>query len=431
MSDVEQIEAHLRARGCEFLPEGEFLLPHYDGLGIANLPATLAALLGAELPGACPPLRADLWADWGEVRRVVLLVVDALGYLQLRAALNEWTDEELDVLRRLCAVGRLVPITSTFLSTTNTVLTTLWSGYSPAAHGILAYELYLRELGVAASPLMFWPVYHRRRDALVEWGLKADEFVPVPGLAECLADQGIRTCALIRKAYADSFLAQIHKRGIAETEGFVATGDMWLEIGRLLDRHTDEKLLIFAYWDPVDSVTHRYGPDDDAWRLELRAMAWSLEHGFLARLTPARCDGTLLILTADHGGIATPREAAVHLQDHPHLYDVLSLPPLGESRVPFLHVRGDALEQAQSYLRDQLGDCFFVLTREQVLASGLLGPGKVYAEVPHRLGDLIALARGDHYLARDERQLEMKGRHGGLSPQEMLVPLLGVRLDAW
>ena len=429
MSNADQIEAQLRARTCESLPAGEFVLPHYEGLGIANLPATIAELLGAELPGACPPLRSDLWADWRDgVRRVVLLVVDALGYLQLCAALAK--EDRGTALRRLCDNGKLVPITSTFLSTTNTVLTTLWSGYSPAAHGILAYELYLRELGVAASPLMFWPIYHRRRDSLVEWGLKADEFVPVPGLAERLAAQGITTCALIRKAYADSFLAQIHKRGIADAEGFVATGDMWLEMGRMLDRHADDKLLLVAYWDTIDSVTHRYGPDDEAWQLELDAMSWSLERGFLSRLTPAQREGTLFILTADHGGIPTPQGAAVRLQDHPYLHDALSLPPLGESRAPFLHVRGDALERAKDYIDSELGDCFLTLTREQVLRDGLLGPGEVYAEVPHRLGDLVALARGDHYLARDERQLEMKGRHGGLSPQEMLVPLLGVRLDA-
>ncbi|HUT21110.1 MAG TPA: alkaline phosphatase family protein, partial [Anaerolineae bacterium] len=69
-------------------------------------------------------------------------------------------------------------------------------------------------------------------------------------------------------------------------------------------------------------------------------------------------------------------------------------------------------------------------SREQVLSSGLLGPGPVYEETPHRLGDLVCLAKDDHYLARDDYQLKLLGRHGGLSAQEMLVPLLGVRLDA-
>ncbi len=36
------------------LPAAEgWVMPHYEGLSIANLPATIAALLGEELPG-CP-----------------------------------------------------------------------------------------------------------------------------------------------------------------------------------------------------------------------------------------------------------------------------------------------------------------------------------------------------------------------------------------
>ena len=194
------------------------MLPHYQGLGIANLPATIAALLGAELPGACPPLERELWAGWQDgLKRVVLVVLDALGYLQLQAAMAQNPDL---IFHRLAEAGRLMPITSTFPSTTNTVLTTLWTGYSPAAHGVLAYELYLRELGVAASALFFWPIHYRQRDALADWGLEAEEFVPVPGLAKRLANQGIDTYGLISKAYGDSFLSRMHRRGVKKTPGF-------------------------------------------------------------------------------------------------------------------------------------------------------------------------------------------------------------------
>jgi hypothetical protein len=155
-----------------------------------------------------------------------------------------------------------------------------------------------------------------------------------------------------------------------------------------------------------------------------------MEAAFLNRLTPAQRKGTLLLLTADHGGVQTPPQAAVLLDDHPILRDALTLPPVGESRVPFFYARPDTISRAEDYLRENLGDAFVTLTREQVLSSGLLGPGPIAGETPHRLGDLVCVARGSHYLARDKRQLDMWGRHGGLLPSEMLVPLLGVRLDA-
>ena len=432
MPNAAQIEAELRTQRMssldDLLPGGEFVLPHYEGLGIANLPATIAALLGSELPGACPPLRHDLWAGWADgIRRVVLVLIDALGYLQLRAAMQ--ADDGL-AFHRLAEAGRLIPLTSTAPSTTCTVLTTLWTGYSPAAHGVVAFEAHLRELGVAASLLFFCPTFHRQRDALVDWGLKPDTFLPVPGLAEQLAAQGIPTYSAIHKSYAHSTLSNLCHRGVQEVIGFVGNADMWLGLQRIIEQHDSERLCIMGYWGTIDSITHDYSPDDASWDIELRSISWAIENGFLSRLTPRQREGTLLLLTADHGGISTSPRTAVRLQDHPALRDVLALPPLGESRVPFFYTRGDTFEQARSYMQDRLSREFSTLTREQVLGSGLLGPGPVYAETPHRLGDLVGLARGNWYMARNDEQSKMKGRHGGLSAREMLVPLLGVRLDA-
>jgi hypothetical protein len=427
---ASSIESALRARPLpgQHASLGEFVMPSYDGWGIANVPATLAALFGAVLPASCPPLQQELWSGWSDgLQRVVLVVVDALGYLQLRSAME--ADAGL-VFHRLAEAGRLVPITSLFPSTTNAALTTLWSGYSPAAHGVLAYELYLRELGVAASTLFFWPVYYRQRDALSTWGIDAETFVPVPSLAKQLSDHGITTRLFISRAYVDSMLSRIHTRDIHRVYGYVGMVDMWLGLQRVIEQHRQEKLLLVAYWDTMDGITHHYGPDDEAWPVELQGLSTMMQRVFLERLTPAQREGTLLLVVADHGGLDTPARAAVRLSDHVPLRDALSLPPLGENRAAFLHARGDTLAVLRAYMENELGSSFVTLSREEVLSSGLLGPGPVYEETPHRLGDLVCLARGSHYLARDDYQLQLRGRHGGLSAQEMLVPLLGVRLDA-
>lgn len=431
MPDAAQILARLQARRLD-LPALEstpntFVLPHYEGLGIANLPATLGALFGLDLPGLCPPLETDIWAGWGDgLRRVVLLVVDALGYLQLQEAMA--TREDL-VFSRLAQAGRLVPLTSTWPSTTNNVLTTLWTGYSPAAHGVLAYELYLRELGTAVSALFFWPVAYPRRDLLAEWGIDPETFVPMASLGTRLERQGIVTHAFINKAYSGSLLSRLHSRGVQTVHGFASGGDLWSGLRQAIQARARNGLSV-VYWDTIDSITHQCGPQDEAWELELRGLSWMIENMFLDRLAPGEREGTLLLITADHGGLYTPPQAAVELDHHPQLREMLTLPPLGESRVPFWHLRPETLAEAQAYLQEHLSGQFVVLTREQVLGSGLLGPGPVYKETPHRLGDLVGLALGSHYLAREQRQLKMLGRHGGLSAQEMLVPLLGVRLDA-
>jgi hypothetical protein len=230
-------------------------------------------------------------------------------------------------------------------------------------------------------------------------------------------------------------LTKILQRGVHETKGFVGQGDMWLEMQRAIarhhdGRHRDSKLFLTLYCGSIDGITHQYGPDDESWHLELRAMARMMDEGFLSRLTPEQRDGTLLLITADHGGVPTLLHDAIQLDHHPELGDALLFPPVGETRVPFMYARADRLDFAQAYMAERLGHSFVTLTREQVLQSGLLGPGPIYVETPHRLGDLVGIARGNHFLAQNDHHLKMKGRHGGLSPREMLVPLIGVRLDA-
>jgi hypothetical protein len=81
-------------------------------------------------------------------------------------------------------------------------------------------------------------------------------------------------------------------------------------------------------------------------------------------------------------------------------------------------------------LHTHLAEQFVFMSQEEVLQNGLLGPGEMYAEIPHRLGDIVGFAKGRHYLARNlEKSAKTLGRHGGLHAQEMLVPLLALRLD--
>lgn len=437
MSLAEHIQAELEAHTLPLLdgtyPPGEFVMPHYDGLGIANLPGAIARALGIKLSGACPPLRADLCTGWKEdIRRVVLVVFDALGYLQLLEAMR--ADPTL-IFHRLAQAGSLLPISSTFPSTTCTALTTLWTGCAPAAHGSLAFEVWLREFGVAASILFFWPAHYHHRDALLGWGLDLETFIPVPGLAQQLAEQGVVTHALIDKSYASSAFTRMTQRGVRATDGFISVGDMWLNLARALAQYRDDKLLFVLYCGTVDGITHQYSPADPSWTLELRSMARMLEEGFLAQLTPAQRQGTLLLITADHGGVDTPLKDAIQIKHHPDLRDALRIQPLGESRTPFLYARPDSLDRVRRYMQERLGRSFVTWTRQQVLDSGLLGsgplsPGLLYRETPHRLGDLVAVARGNRFMSQDDHHLKMKGRHGGLSATEMLVPLLAVRLDA-
>lgn len=439
MNTADKVEKRIRDKcllGLSDLPEGEFVMPNYDGLSIANIPATVAAMLGVNLPkgdawrsppSGAPPLAEDLWSDLAPgVRRVVLVVLDAVGYLAFQAALAE--DEDL-AFNRLIEAGRLVPLTSVFPSTTTAALSSVWTGRTPAEHGLLGYELYLREYGTVANMIYFSPPRAKVLGVLLDWGLEPEKFLPVPGLAEVLAQHGVTTRALIHDAFVKSPLSRIHFRGASEVHGFITSADMWVGLRHMLTQYRDERLFLAAYWGSVDAIAHLRGPASEAWAAEMRNLAYSLEREFLGLLTPADRQGTLLLITADHGQVHAPPQQATLLSQHPHLRDALLLPPTGESRAAYLYPRQGCTGDVRRYLEKHLGQRFVVLESAVALEAGLFGAGPPADRTPDRIGDLIALARGSNLWHWSEKEIKICGRHGGLTAGEMLVPFLAVRLD--
>jgi hypothetical protein len=424
-----KIERQLLQRPLpDLLPQDEnWVLPHYEGLSIANLPATIAALLGADLPGALPPLPRHLWADWlPGISRVVLIILDALGYRLLQGM---WAAGEGRPFSRLAGAGRLVPLTSVVPSTTDAALISLRSGRSPAEHGWLAYEMYLRELGVAANAINLCPVWGGKRDLLVDWGLDPEKMVTVPTLAEQLAAAEISSLGLLAAYLRNSGFSKMLYRGTAEVRAHAQASDLWVQLRHLLAETRGRRTFLSAYWSGLDTLAHAYGPDTDPWQAEFRSVSHLLEREFLAPLPAQDREGTLLLITADHGQIRVPREHIVTASEDPELSRHLLVPIMGESRAAFVYPRPGRAGAIRSYLEGTFPGWFAILDSAQALDAGLLGQ-PVADESYARAGELLVLGRGDHALQRAQPGVPLLGRHGGLSPQEMLVPLIGARLEA-
>jgi hypothetical protein len=410
------------------LPAGA-VWPRYDGRCVGNLAATVANLLGAEMPDALPPLAADLLGGMTDgVTRVVLLVLDAMGWLQLQRVMA--LDDRL-VFHDIAARGRLAPLTTTFLSTTDSVLSTIWTGRPPVQHGLLAFHLYLREWMMAVEAIGFSSPFEPFSNTLSRWGYDPETFLPVPAVGQVLSKQGIKTIPVTHKRFTTTPLSKMHHRGAAEVRGYNYGSDLWVTLRQTLAANRGERLLVGGYWPAVDTLAHEHGPEDETGEMEIRAISMMMKALFLDRLPSADREGTLLLITADHGQIHTPKSAISIYADHPELKSLLWMPPLGESRVPFFYARQGVCDEALAYLRATFGERFTFASRDEVLASELLGPGPVYEEVPFRLGDIVGFAKGNHAFAwSDEDAERLAGRHGGLAAAEMLVPLLALRLDA-
>ena len=322
------------------------------------------------------------------VEKAMLVVIDGLGHVQLRAHSGH--------ARFLSPKSK--PLVSGFPTTTASALASLATGASAGKHGIVGYDAFVPGVGV--------------RNQLRGWG--ADMDPRVHQRSQLLWRDG---CAVV---------AEAKHRSSGFTEA-VLRGAEYVGHDRLHDRveaanaTAASKQLTYLYLPELDRLGHAGGVSSDAWVSKLEEI-----DALLADLAAANPE-VGIIVTADHGMVDVPQEKHVMIdrREVPPLLDTAGEPRGRQLR---LHDPRDA-DAAARELADALGKTAWVVTREELVESGWLG--SVDAEVLPRLGDVFVLSRGRHahYFDETDAARGMVGQHGSLTDDELLVPL--VRLGAW
>ena len=405
----------------------EFHPPDYRGGSIANIPATIAALLGARLDGLCP-LHKTLWQPLvGDIKRVVSVVIDGFGW----NLLNKERPFLQPLLNQATGVEQ---ITSIFPSTTGAALSSLWTGAAPAQHGFVGLKMFFPEYGTIGQMLSLSPDIGYYPDALVRAGLEPKTFLQWPGLAEQLAAVGIPTHAFKVKNIIDSALSKMHGRGVAKNHAILTMADLLIQIRRLLESTAGDPLYASAYWPTIDTLSHDHGWDDEIVAAEFRSLITQIQVEILDRWSEPARRGTVLLIIADHGQVVTPSTEAIYLEDNPQLQQMLFMKPAGEPRVNYLYTKHKRQDDVVDYINEQLGQAIIAWPAADVLDAGLLGPPPFAPQTAERIGDVVVAMRGGHALlnTRDEdaeRAMRWNGRHGGMTEAEMVVPWIGFRLD--
>ncbi len=421
--NVETIKMHTWLGGDSLeLPE-DFVLPDYSGHSIANLLPGIARVLGATLPGM-PPLDAEILDGWYGARRVVLLILDGVGYLRFKRFLEENPDS---AWHEIISRGRMDVLTSVFPSTTTNALTTFWTGRAPAEHGIMGFFLYLKRFGVVLNTITFSPWFeHGRRNVMEPYGLVPEEFVDYPAIGTVLGAQGVPVDVLTFHAYLNSCLSRIHTRGVRQVDSYLALSDFAVRLRNLVEKTSGDRNLIMAYWAPVDSLSHEYGSSGEIWDAEMRLMGTALKEEFMDALSEEAGRETLFVVTADHGMVDVEPEKTVVISEHPELERLISMPISWEARAASIYPKCGKKKEVEEVL-GQLGN-FTFLDRKEIVEAGLLGarPPEKYEE---RIGDVVSLAEKGWALRWQRLPKPLIGMHGGLHQEEMLVPLVSLTLS--
>jgi len=178
---------------------------------------------------------------------------------------------------------------------------------------------------------------------------------------------------------------------------------------------------VYAYTPLLDRTAHDCGIGSDAAREVLKRV-----DAVYAQLC-TKMPKALIVVAADHGFIDNPSAHQIDLMQHPDIHAMLRGPLSGERRAAYCHVLPEFAESFGQIIEARFGHALIALPAAKVMSSGLFGPGSIDAETFARCGDWVLIARGD-WTVRDcvagESATPMVGVHGGLSAEEMHVPLI-------
>ncbi len=403
------------------------VLPAYDTGCLTHVPATVGVLLGVEEGWRTAPL--PLVREHGRARKVVTFLFDGIGQRRLEDQLRLDDAGFLELLGRYG--GAHHTLTSVSPSTTSVATTVLQgNGAAPAELGTLGFTQRMPGLGLVANMLFWRPAgdHGARNGDLERWGLVPETTLTTPSLYQLLAPARVRTRAFLPQDIAHSPLSRMQLRG-TQTTGYVGWVDMFTQVARFLEE-VEAPAYAYAYLPDFDGISHRDGPEGPTWGPLFEAVVAGLGR-FLERLSPAAREETLVLVTADHGHAFTPPAGKRLIQDLPAVMRHVGTRHAGEPRHTYLHARRGEQRALLEAARAELGSSFLVLDGAGALEAGLYGdPRRLHPEAAQRVGDVVVLARGQASLWDEADTITMRGMHGALDAEEMLVPFVVLRADA-
>ncbi len=377
---------------------------YYDG-SIVNLMASIQ--VGLDVTSDYKTLPQLPPRDLARSSRVLLIVIDGMGYNFLQ---NRGPDGFLQH-------NLVTPLTSVFPATTASAITTFFTGTAPQQHAITGWYTYFRELGSVFTALPFRPRYGRA--SLPEAGISASRFFDCDSLFARLPEPSsiIQPDYILHSDFSLAHCGPAKLLGYKNLEGFLRT------IRNVIQKK-DNCRFIYAYWPELDALAHEHGIGSPALAEHLK----QLDNGLHLLSRELAGTDTTMIVTADHGLVDNTPEHLIRVEEHPRLAECLVLPLCGEPRAAYCYVHPDRQEQFEDYCRTQFAGCLGLFPSRQLLEEGLFGLGQPHPSLADRIGH-YTLVMQENYAIRDliwgeTGQPPPIGVHGGLSADEMLVPLI-------
>ena len=324
-------------------------------------------------------------------KNIILMILDGMGV----NVVNEHLDDN-SLLKSHIAHK----IYSVFPPTTTAATTSIHTGMTPLEHGWLG-----------------WMTYYKEYDRCIENFLNTDYYTGEKLTTPFPCEDILKYREIYSYITENNPDIEFHKifPPFDKQNGVNSFKEMCQKIAEKTS-HSDKHKFICAYWNDPDHTMHGYGVRSKETKEVMLDIEANLKHLY------SKLDDTLIVITADHGMIDTQR---VFLNDYPGICECFSRLPSLETRVVTFAIKDTHKVEFVKLFNKYFGNDFRLFTKDEFMASGLLGNGKAHCKVDDFIADFVAISTSYKSLSLlVDQDYNNIGEHAGISEQEMIIPLI-------
>lgn len=378
--------------------------PDYSGKGTLNLISSVSKAIG--INSKYKESNFIKSKDIKKYKNIILLIVDGLGYnFLMRYGKDSIFNNHLEA-----------KMTTTFPSSTSAAMTSFYTGISPQEHGMPGWEMYSKEFSTTILPLPYCPKF--------KWGInlneikKLQEVFTLPSITE---KSKINSEFIIGDHLIDSDISKLMSK---KRKGYNTINGLFMQIKKSINSSNRRKF-IFSYYSDHDSLSHKYGTNHKNVLSNFNEFSNKLNKF----ITSLKGTNTILIITADHGQSDVKVSNRIWLKNHPKMKDCLSMPLTGEHRFAYCYIKPNKEKEFVEYVKTKLKRYCTIHKSKDLLKKNYFGLFKPHNDFKDRIGDYVLIMK-DGYGIYDQRfntRAPHKGDHGGLSDDELYVPLIVIK----
>lgn len=184
---------------------------------------------------------------------------------------------------------------------------------------------------------------------------------------------------------------------------------------------TSGKNIISAYWtEPVHTI-HNFGVNSNEVGEVIRDIENNIE------ILSNKLENSIIIISADHGAVDVDE---IYINEIDEINNCLLMPPSIESRFVSFFVKKGKEKDFENAIKKNLKAGYLLYKKDEFLSEKLLGNGIEHDRIKNYIGDYVIICYNNlniRYSVTGERGKKHLADHGGITKDEMLVPVIVIK----